>query len=189
MSHCKFQQRARLTRDHTKILHLLCKFTNICFLDSSPRSHAATRNSQLRRHDQRHKAKKKKEREWERDDEHGQRSSAAVGRSIHGSIKGSSKAPIPRRLGRVRGPVRLGPAALSAHPVRAGTRRPARVGQPHLALRPDLRPPRSAHRRPPERPLHQPLRPPDALHQRGRRIDRRRRLGHRPLRRYRVDSR
>jgi hypothetical protein len=73
-------------------------------------------------------------------------------------------------VGGVRRAIRLGSAAVLAHPLRAGAGHPARLRQPRLALRPSLRPPRPAPRRPPLRPCRPrvPARPPPPLHRRRR---------------------
>ena len=92
----------------------------------------------------------------------------------------------PCGVGGQRNPIRLGAAALSPHSLRSAARDPSPVGQHHLALRPGLWSLRAAVGWPPERPVHQPVRSPAAIHPRWRRLHHRRRSDHRIRRRHRL---
>lgn len=83
----------------------------------------------------------------------------------------------------------MGVAALAADAVRAGAGDPARLGQRDMAVRAALGAPGAAAGGPHERPLHQPIRPPEAVHTRRGGVDRRLRLDYRILGGHRVAPR
>lgn len=89
----------------------------------------------------------------------------------------------------MRDSVRVGAAAVAADAVRAGAGDPARLGQRDMALRAAVGAPGAATGGPHERPLHQPVWPPEAVHTRRGGVDRRLRPDYRTLGGHRVAPR